>query len=265
MPTLVTWNVASLTALLRKAPTLLRQIAEDHSVDVVCLQETKLQQKAIEDVNSRLALPEWHKYHAVSTDRLGHSGTLILCKEEPISVKIGINNAALDRAGRAVTVEFEEYYVVNVYVMNSGANLINLPTRSNAWDPALSRFVTTLKRKKPVILCGDMNVAIKEVDVYDPRRFVRAAGFTVQERDSFTKLYLNKGWCDAFRETHAADERGYTFYSKRGFMRPKGLGWRLDYFLLSPEICSTRLNITCRVLQEYPDVSDHLPLLLRLT
>ena len=264
MPTLVTWNVASLNALLRNAPGLLQQIIDDHSIDVICLQETKLQQKGVEDADHRLSLPDWYKYHAVSTDRLGHSGTLILCKQEPLSVKVGIKSAALDRGGRAVTVEFDDFYVVNVYVMNSGSHLINLSTRLNAWDPALSRFVTSLQRKKPVVLCGDLNVAISEVDVYDPRRMIRAAGFTVEERGSFNKFYLNKGWCDAFRETHSATERGYTFYSKRGFMRPKGLGWRLDYFLLSPEFRSTSVNMSCNVLEEYPDVSDHLPLKLKL-
>lgn len=260
MHTVISWNVASLAAILRKDPSLLSKLVVEQEADVLCLQETKLQNKAVAETDKVLGLEGWHKFYNCSTDRLGHSGTLIATKYEPLSIKYGINSPALDRSGRAVTVELQDVYVVNVYVLNSGPRLINLKTRLTAWDPALAKYVTSLTKKKPVILCGDLNVAVNDIDVYDPKRHRRSPGFTDEERSSFKKYYLNLGWCDAYRKNHPEPQKGYTFFSKRGFMRPKGLGWRLDYFLLSPEIARSRCE--CSVLSHLPDVSDHLPIVL---
>ncbi len=256
---IVSWNVAGLTAFVRNNPELLKTICIDHDVQTICLQETKLQQKNAGLVETIEGFEDWHKVFNCSSAKLGHAGVLIMSKRKPVSVETSLNDAGLDREGRYSMMEFEGYYLINVYVPNSGPGLINMSRRLSLWDPTLQKRISTLNKKKPVILCGDLNVAVAEIDIYDPKRHRRSAGFTMEERTSFDQGILKKGFVDTWRHEHP-DEQAYTFFSKRTFMRPKNLGWRLDYFIV-PKRMLKDIEAS-EILDMYKDASDHLPILL---
>lgn len=257
---IVSWNVAGLKTFAQNYPMLLHKICDDHKVDVLCLQETKLREdNAVKVINSLQGFERWHKAYSCSRSRLGHSGVLTMSRQKPTMLSSSIGDAGLDREGRVVITKIAGVSIVNVYVLNSGPGLINISRRLEIWDPALQRLTRQLRGKGPTILTGDLNVAVDDIDIYEPARHTQSPGFTLQERESFSKGYLSAGWIDTWRYKHL-DEVAYTFFSKKYNNRPKNRGWRLDYFLV-PRKMMTKVRES-EILDTYPDASDHLPIFL---
>ena len=257
---IVSWNVAGLTAFLKNNPNLLKTISDDCDADIFCLQETKLQDKNASLIQTIKGFESWHKIFSCSSAKLGHSGVLTMCREKPIAASVSLEDAGLDREGRYVLTEFDSFFLINVYVPNSGHGLINLSRRLTLWDTTLQRKIHKLNKIKPVVLTGDLNVAVDDIDIYDPVRHRRSPGFTLEERTSFVKGILSKGFVDTWRYRYP-DKQAYTFFSKRTAMRPKNLGWRLDYFVVPKKMLKN--IVASEILDMYKDASDHLPILLK--
>ena len=215
---LVSWNVNGLRAVAGKG---FAQIFDELDADCVCLQETKLQKGQID--LEFLGYTSYWNY----ADKPGYSGTVIYTRKPVLSVSYGLGIDEHDHEGRVVTVEFEDFYLVNVYVPNSQDGLRRLDYRMN-WEDAFRGFVKSLESKKPVVVCGDMNVAHEEIDLKNPSTNHFNAGFSDEERSKFTEL-LGSGFIDTWRFQHP-DEVKYSWWSYRGGARFRNAGWRIDYF-----------------------------------
>ncbi|KAG6544211.1 hypothetical protein Mapa_014411 [Marchantia paleacea] len=257
---LMSWNVNGLRALIKEKDKkteegVLFQLAKEENFDVLCLQETKLQTKDVEQMSSLLPGYSFGIW-SCSTAKLGYSGTAIISRVEPLSVKYGMGIPDHDNEGRLITAEFESFYLVTGYVPNSGEKLVRLAYRTVEWDPALSQYLKELEKKKPVIYTGDLNCANDEIDISNPDGNRKSAGFTKEERESFKTNFLNKGLVDTFRKQHP-NVLGYTYWAYRSGARLKNNGWRLDYFLVSEGLINQIHDSYMR-----PDVmgSDHCPI-----
>ncbi len=241
---IISWNVNGIRAALKKG---FLDFLEQMDTDIICLQETKAHpdQVAIE-------LPQYHMYWN-SAEKKGYSGVAIFSKSLPISVRCGINHATHDSEGRVLTLEFPEYFLVNVYTPNAQRGLNRLPYRME-WDEAFLVYLKTLETEKPVIFCGDLNVAHKEIDLANPKTNRRNAGFTDEERSSFDK-FITAGFIDTFREFEKAGGH-YTWWSYIGKSREKNVGWRIDYFLISK---SLRPQLKAAFILPTVTGSDHCP------
>ncbi|XP_068341937.1 DNA-(apurinic or apyrimidinic site) endonuclease, chloroplastic isoform X3 [Pyrus communis] len=252
---LMSWNVNGLRALLKLEGFSALQLAQREDFDVLCLQETKLQEKDVEDVKRSLIDGYENSFWTCSVSKLGYSGTAIISRIKPHSVTYGLGIPDHDSEGRIVTVEFDSFYLISGYVPNSGDGLRRLSYRITEWDPTLSNYMKELEKSKPVILTGDLNCAHQEIDIYNPAGNRRSAGFTDEERQSFGTNFLSKGFVDTFRRQHPGVV-GYTYWGYRHGGRKFNRGWRLDYFLVSESIAD-------KVHDSYilPDVtgSDHCP------
>lgn len=222
---IISWNVNGLRAAARKG--FARQIEPWHA-DVICLQETKAQddevRKALEDLEG------WH-VHVSSAVRKGYSGTGLLSRTAPREVRAGIGVVEHDQEGRVLTADFGDFYVVNAYVPNSGSDLARLDYRQQ-WDTDFRAYLVSLDRKKPVILCGDLNVAHQPIDLARPREnYNKTSGYTQQEIDGMSAL-LAAGFADTYRRLRPA-EPGYSWWSARFGARQKNIGWRIDYVVVS--------------------------------
>lgn len=195
--------------------------------DILCLQETKLSDK-----DFSIELPGYHQYYSCAQKK-GYSGTAIFSRIEPVSVTEGIGVAEHDMEGRTLIAEFEGFYLISVYVPNSQDELRRLDYRQ-VWDKDFEDFVSGLKENKPVIFCGDLNVAHEEIDIRNPKTNTRNAGFTIEERNDFSRL-LSRGFIDTFRYLHP-DEVKYSWWSYRFKAREKNIGWRIDYFVVSDDL-----------------------------
>lgn len=222
---LVSWNVNGIRSVLGKG---FHDFVTTAQADILCLQETKAREEQVD------ATFDGYKAYWNSAERPGYSGTAILTKTEPLDVRLGIGEDEHDREGRVITAEFPDYYLVNVYVPNSGRELLRLDYRVRSWGPAFLRFLKDLEKRKPVIFCGDLNVAHKEIDLARPKANVKNAGFTPEERASFSS-YVEAGFLDSFRELEPGGGH-YTWWSYMGGARAKNVGWRIDYFCLSPAL-----------------------------
>ncbi|XP_058728240.1 DNA-(apurinic or apyrimidinic site) endonuclease, chloroplastic-like isoform X1 [Vicia villosa] len=253
---LLSWNVNGLRALLKLEGFSALQLAQREDFDVLCLQETKLQEKDIEEIKQRLLDGYENSFWTCSVSKLGYSGTAIISRIKPLSVRYGLGISDHDSEGRLVTVEFDTFYLITGYVPNSGDGLKRLSYRVTEWDPALSNYLKELEKSKPVVLTGDLNCAHEEIDIYNPAGNKRSAGFTDEERKSFETNLLSKGFVDTFRRQHPGVV-GYTYWGYRHGARKFNRGWRLDYFLVSESIAD-------KVHDSYilPDVigSDHCPI-----
>ena len=248
---LISWNVNGLRSVMRKG--VLLELLEAEQPDVLCLQETKA---APED-----AEPLWFAgWHAAwnTAEKKGYSGTLTLSKTKPLSVTQGMGRPDHDREGRIVTTEFPGFFLVNVYVPNSKRELERLPYRQE-WDRDFLAFLKTLEQRKPVIFCGDLNVAHTEIDLARPKDNVRNHGFTQEERAGFS-AFVAAGFVDSFRE-FTRDGGHYTWWSQMNNARARNIGWRIDYFL-----CSAALRAKLKSASILPHVtgSDHCPVALEL-
>ncbi|XP_010525508.2 PREDICTED: uncharacterized protein LOC104803289 [Tarenaya hassleriana] len=255
---LVTWNVNGLRALLKLESFSALQLARQENFDILCLQETKLQAKDAEEIKQTLIDGYDHSFWSCSVSRLGYSGTAIISRIKPLSVRYGMGPSGTDHdmEGRIVTAEFDSFYLISAYVPNSGDGLKRLSYRIEEWDRSLSNYMKELEKSKPVILTGDLNCAHEEIDIYNPAGNKRSAGFTIEERKSFDENFLDRGFVDTFRRQHP-EVVGYTYWGYRHGGRKTNKGWRLDYFLVSESIADD-------VHDSYilPDVngSDHCPI-----
>lgn len=247
---LVSWNVAGFRAILKKG---FEDFFYTCDADVYCLQEVKAEDYQIE------FRPKDYYCYVNSADKKGYSGTLIYTLYEPISIKYGIGIDEFDHEGRVITLEFNDYYLVNEYVPNVKRDLSRLNYRMK-WEEELKKYVKKLEKKKPVVICGDFNVAHKEIDIKNARANIGNAGFTYEERQKFTEL-LNNGFIDTFRYFNEDKNDSYTWWSYIGGARSRNVGWRIDYFLVSEKIINEVSNAII-----YNDVmgSDHCPIGINL-
>lgn len=246
------WNVNGLRSALKKD---FAQQMWEVDPDIICLQEIKAQQTQMRGP----VLDGYLEYWNSATVKKGYSGTLILAREKPLSVKNGLPAQPAAGEGRVITAEFDDFYLVNVYAPNSQDKLRRLDIRLQ-WDAKLQSTLLSLDEIKPVILCGDMNVAHKEIDLAHPARNRGKKGFSDPERDSFSSL-LDAGFIDAFRHFEPGPEH-YTFWHFNKGTREKNLGWRIDYFCVSESLIDTMQD--CYLLPEVTG-SDHCPVVLELS
>jgi exodeoxyribonuclease III len=248
---IISWNVNGIRSVIKKG---FHDFLSKQSPDILCIQETKAPKEGI-----RLDIAG-HEEYWNNAIKPGYSGTLILSKTKPISVTPHIGIEKHDQEGRVLTAEYPDFYLVNVYVPNSKRGLERLPYREKEWDVDFLEYLQRLETIKPVIVCGDFNVAHHEIDLTHPKANERTHGFTSEERSGFDNL-INAGFIDTFRE-FTSDGGHYTWWSPMGQCRAKNIGWRIDYFLLSPKL-RPRLKSS----QILPEIigSDHCPLQIILT
>lgn len=248
---LISWNVNGLRACLTKG---FLDFFQQEEADIFCLQETKMQEGQAE-----LDLPGYHQYWN-SAEKKGYSGTAIFTKIEPLSVAYDIGDPEHTGEGRAITLEFAEFYLVNVYTPNSQRELVRLPYRMS-WENAFREYVTDLDEKKPVIICGDLNVAHQEIDLKNAKSNIGNAGFSYEERGKLTEL-LASGFLDSFRELYPDQTGAYTWWSYMFKARQNNAGWRIDYFLISERL---RPQLVDSVIYSQVHGSDHCPVGLILS
>ena len=247
----VSWNVNGLRACVQKG---FLDFFKEASADFFCLQETKLQEGQID-----LALPGYNQYWNYA-EKKGYSGTAIFSRHAPISVSNGLGIPDMDTEGRVITLEFDEFYLVTCYTPNSQRELTRLTYRLQ-WEEAFAAYLCKLDCCKPVILCGDLNVAHKEIDLKNPSSNHQNAGFTDCERAAFTSL-LEKGFIDTFRYLYPELTGAYSWWSYMFQARKNNAGWRIDYFLVSDRLQEKIVNATI-----HSDImgSDHCPVSVELS
>lgn len=222
---MISWNVNGIRACVGKN---FLDVFNEFDSDIFCIQETKLQEGQIE-----LQLPNYHQYWNYA-EKKGYSGTAVFTKEEPISIAYGIGIEKHDQEGRVITLEFEKFYLVNCYTPNSQNQLKRLDYRME-WEKDFLMYLKGLDEKKPVILCGDLNVAHNDIDLKNPKTNRNNAGFTDEERGKMTNI-LNSGFVDTFRYLYPDKEGVYSWWSYRFNARKNNAGWRIDYFITSQSI-----------------------------
>lgn len=247
---LISWNVNGLRAALKKGfETFFYEI----DADIFCIQETKMQEGQIEDFHLEGYTQYWN-----SAVKKGYSGTAVFTKKKPISVSYGIGIEEHDQEGRVITLEFETFYLVNIYVPNSKRELERLSYRM-IWEDEIRKYLIRLNQTKSVIMCGDLNVAHEEIDLKNPKTNRKNAGFTDEERNKMTEL-LNAHFVDSFRSIYP-DKVAYSWWSYMGNAREKDIGWRIDYFIVSQDSEDKMKDAYI-----YPEVygSDHCPVGLEI-
>lgn len=252
---LISWNVNGVRALMKKG---FPEILENMQTDVLCLQETKAQDDQVQE-----ALQEISGYHIYSNSAVkkGYSGTAILTKQEPLNVSFDMGIEEHDKEGRIIAAEFSDFYLVTVYTPNSGSHLLRLPYRQE-WDKAFLKYLKALEKTKPVVVCGDLNVAHKAIDLARPKpNYNKNAGFMQEEIDGIDNL-VKANFLDTFRHLNPDSPDRYSWWSYRAGARGNNVGWRIDYFLASEAFANrlTRADILDQVMG-----SDHCPVLLEIS
>ncbi|MDD3179021.1 MAG: exodeoxyribonuclease III [Opitutaceae bacterium] len=248
----VSWNVNGVRAALKKG---LLDYMKTSQADVFCLQETKAHPGDVQHV----AWPAGYEAHWNSAIKKGYSGTVIFTRVPPLRVMTGLGVAAHDNEGRVITMEFPDFFLVNVYQPNSQRGLTRLGYRTQEWDPTFRHYLGKLEKKKPLVFCGDLNVAHTEIDLANPRTNERNAGFTIEERTNFSAL-LAGGFIDTFREFEKGPGH-YTWWSQMMNCRARNIGWRVDYFVISQALRPRLRNAWIS-----PEImgSDHCPVGIEL-
>lgn len=247
---LISWNVNGIRACVQKG---FLDYFNEQSADIFCLQETKCQEGQV-----TLDLPGYYQYWNYA-EKKGYSGTAIFTKQEPISVRYGMNIPEHDTEGRVITLEFEKFFMITVYTPNAQSELARIDYRMS-WEDAFKDYLKTLEQEKPVIVCGDLNVAHEEIDLKNPKTNRNNAGFSDQERGKMTDL-LNAGFIDTFRYFYPDLEGAYSWWSYRFKAREKNAGWRIDYFLTSKALES---NLKGAGIDKDILGSDHCPVYLEI-
>jgi exodeoxyribonuclease-3 len=250
---IISWNVNGVRAVSKKG---FAQQIKPWKADIICLQETKAQDNEVEEALVGIDGYEVFPYSAV---RKGYSGTAILTKIKPLKVTYGINSDEHDQEGRVITADMGDFYLVNVYIPNAGQGLVRLDYRTT-WDNDFKNYLVKLKKKKPVILCGDLNVAHQPIDLARPKdNYNKTAGYTQKEIDGITAL-LKAGFVDSFRHLYP-EKVAYSWWSARFGARQKNIGWRIDYFIVSDDLMP---KIKDSIIMPDEMGSDHCPIGLLL-
>lgn len=247
---LISWNVNGIRACVKKG---FLDYFHEMDADIFCIQESKLQEGQI-----ALELEGYNQYWNYALKK-GYSGTAIFSKKKPLSVKYGLGEKITEPEGRVITLEFETFYLVNVYTPNSQRDLARLSYRLE-WEDELRDYLIELDKEKPVIYCGDLNVAHESIDLRNPKSNDGNSGFTKEEREKMTTL-LSSGFIDSFRYMYPDAEGAYTWWSYMSKVRERNIGWRIDYFIVSE-----RISNLIRAAQIHSEVmgSDHCPVYLEL-
>ncbi|QCJ42998.1 exodeoxyribonuclease III [Bacillus sp. S3] len=247
---LVSWNVNGLRACVKKG---FLDYFQEVDADIFCVQETKLQEGQIS-----LELDGYYQYWNYAMKK-GYSGTAVFTKNEPLSVKYGVGTDESEEEGRILTLEFSDFFLVNVYTPNSQRDLARISYRLD-WEDRMLEHLKALNEQKSVVLCGDLNVAHREIDLRNPKSNVGNSGFTVEERGKMTDL-LKAGFVDSYRHFYPNQEGAYTWWSYMMKVRERNIGWRIDYFIVSESLRERIKNadIHCNVMG-----SDHCPIVLEL-
>lgn len=224
---IISWNVNGIRSILSKG---FLSFLEESQAEIVCLQEIRAHPSQVANVYWPSG---WHFFWNPAS-RCGYAGTLLITRCLPLKVTTGMGVPEDDREGRVISAEFSDFYLVNVYTPNSGRTLSRLDYRVQKWTPAFLEYLLCLSEKKPIIFCGDMNVAHRKIDLASPRENIRHAGFTLEERAAFSKI-LAAGFLDTFRVFHTAGGN-YTWWSYQHSSRPRNIGWRIDYFCISSSL-----------------------------
>ena len=246
---LISWNVNGLRACMNKG---FADFLKAEDPDVICLQETKMHREQAD-----FDFPDYHEYWNSATSRKGYSGTAIFSKKEPVSVTCGIGLEEFDCEGRVITAEYENFYLVTVYTPNAQRELARIDYRM-AFEDAFRAYLCKLREKKPPIICGDMNVAHKPIDLKNPKSNVGNAGFSYEERGKFSEL-LAAGFIDTFRHFYPDKEHAYSWWSYMGNARANNTGWRIDYFVADEKLSD--ILVDSLILPEVTG-SDHCPVKL---
>ena len=246
---IISWNVAGFRACLKKG---FDEFFDKENADIYCLQESKV----LEDQFSYNK--EGYDMYLYPAEKKGYSGTLVFTRIKPLNVSYGINIDEHDHEGRVITLEFNDFYLVNVYVPNVKRDLSRLDYRMK-WEDDFKQYLKHLEEKKTVIVCGDFNVAHNEIDIKNAKANIGNAGFTYEERDKFTNL-LESGFIDTFRYFHETEEK-YSWWSYMGKAREKNIGWRIDYFIISKSSINNVVDST--ILNDVMG-SDHCPICLEV-
>lgn len=247
----VSWNVNGLRSCIGKG---FKEVFDKLDADIICVQETKMQQGQAET-----GLDGYEEYWN-SAVKKGYSGTAVFTKKTPLSVSYGMGEEKHDQEGRVITLEYDAFYLVNVYTPNSQRGLLRLDYRME-WEDAFRAYLLTLDAKKPVIICGDLNVAHQEIDIKNAKSNHKNAGFTDEEREKMTLLFQN-GFIDTFRYLYPDKKDAYTWWSYMSNSRERNIGWRIDYFIISE-----RFKGKLEEAQIHPDIhgSDHCPVSIEIT
>jgi exodeoxyribonuclease-3 len=251
---LVSWNVNGVRSALGKG---LAEFLRGCDADAYAFQEVKALPEQVENLDFP---PQGYRAYWNPAEKKGYSGTLVLSKTQPISVAKGMNDPAYDNEGRVLTCEYPDFFLVNVYTPNSKDDLSRLAYRHDEWDRLFLAYLKKLEEKKPVIFCGDLNVAHEEIDIARPKENTRSAGFTIEEREGFSN-FVAAGFVDTFRHFHPGETGHYSWWSYRAQARERNVGWRIDYFLVSAALLP-RVRKTA-ILKEVTG-SDHCPVLLEI-
>lgn len=242
---LISWNVAGFRAVLNKG---FNDFFHKIDADVFCIQESKVLEDQFD------YRPEGYYMYLNPAEKKGYSGTLVFSKKEPLSVTYGIGIEEHDHEGRVITLEYDKFFLVNVYVPNVKRDLSRLDYRM-IWEDDFKDYLKTLEEVKPVIVCGDFNVAHNEIDIKNAKANIGNAGFTYEERDKFTKL-LESGFVDTFRYYNPSVEK-YSWWSYMGHARENNIGWRIDYFIVSKNIIN---KVNDAMIYDNINGSDHCPI-----
>ncbi len=226
---LISWNVNGLRAVVNKG---FKEFFKEIDADIFCIQETKMQEAQLDE--NILEIFEGYNAYWNSAEKKGYSGTAIFTKRKPLNVTYGIGKEEHDKEGRVITLEFEKFYMVNIYTPNSKRELERLDYRQ-LWEDEIRAYLLKLKENKSVVMCGDLNVAHTEIDLKNPKTNRKNAGFTDEERAKMTEL-LNAGFVDTFRYKYPEVEGKYSWWSYMFHAREKNAGWRIDYFIVSENL-----------------------------
>ena len=247
---LISWNVNGLRAALKKG---FLDFLDETQPDTLCLQEVRAHADQVElQVNG-------YRQYWNSAEKKGYSGTLVLSRAEPLNVINGLGDPELDNEGRVITAEYPRFFLVNVYTPNSRHGLVRLDYRTRIWDVEFLAHLRRLEETKPVVFCGDLNVAHQEIDLANPKSNGKNPGFTPEERRSFDNI-VAAGFIDTFRE-FTPEGGHYTWWSQRKGVREKNIGWRIDYFCISPAL---RPRLTRSYIRPEVLGSDHCPIVMEL-
>ena len=252
---LISWNVNGLRAVVNKG---FKEFFKEIDADIFCIQETKMQEAQLDE--NILEIFEGYNAYWNSAEKKGYSGTAIFTKQKPLNVTYGIGKEEHDKEGRVITLEFEKFYMVNIYTPNSKRELERLDYRQ-LWEDEIRAYLLKLKENKSVVMCGDLNVAHTEIDLKNPKTNRKNAGFTDEEREKMRTI-LSNGFIDTFRYFYPDVEGRYSWWSYRFKAREKNAGWRIDYFITSPQL---KDKLEGAEIHSEIMGSDHCPVELQIT